>query len=137
MRSDELQVWRVRSGTRASTFWRRCAVTATCSRYSTTSTTPNTSSSAYLIGNAFECATQVLLEHFVYDPLIDWRVQWSGTGHESTLVPLSVLDPALAARCSRRKRALEHLATFQVHQPPFRFLPQRSGRSGRFFFGPT
>lgn len=57
---------------------------------------------------------EILLEHFVYDPLIDWRVQ-SGT-HESTLVPLYVINPSLAARCSSQKRRIEMDSTFQLFQ---------------------
>lgn len=57
---------------------------------------------------------EILLEHFVYDPLIDWRVQ-SGT-HESTLIPLYVINPSLAARCSSQKRKIEMDSTFQLFQ---------------------
>ena len=59
----------------------------------------------------------ILLEHFVYDPLVDWRSaqQHAGPGsHESTLVPLYVVDPTLAASCSRRKRRMETDATIQL-----------------------
>ena len=55
---------------------------------------------------------EIMLEHFVYDPLIDWRVQ-SGT-HESILVPLYVIDPTLAAHCSKQKRKMELDSTFEL-----------------------
>ena len=55
---------------------------------------------------------QILLEHFVYDPLIDWKSQF-GT-HESTLVPLYVINPVLAAQCSKQRRNLEMDATFDL-----------------------
>ena len=55
---------------------------------------------------------QILLEHFVYDPLIDWRPQF-GT-NEATLVPLFVVNPSLAAQCFKQKRALGMDAVFEL-----------------------
>lgn len=59
---------------------------------------------------------QILLEHFVYDPLIDWRSPLPSTSHESTLIPLYVVNPALAARCSKEKRIAETESTFKLFE---------------------
>ncbi len=59
---------------------------------------------------------QILLEHFVYDPLIDWRSPLPSSSHESTLIPLYVVNPSLAARCSIQKRNAETDATFKLFE---------------------
>lgn len=59
---------------------------------------------------------KILLEHFVYDPLIDWRTPVPSTSHESTLIPLYVVNPALATRCSIQKRNAEADATFKLFE---------------------
>lgn len=59
---------------------------------------------------------EILLEHFVYDPLIDWRSPHPSTSHESNLIPLYVVNPTLAARCSRDKRVAEADATFKLFE---------------------
>lgn len=59
---------------------------------------------------------KILLEHFVYDPLIDWRTPVPSTSQESTLIPLYVVNPALAARCSVEKRNAEADATFKLFE---------------------
>ena len=59
---------------------------------------------------------QILLEHFVYDPLIDWKSPNASSTTESSLIPLYVVDPALASSCSKQKRAAETDATFQLFQ---------------------
>lgn len=56
----------------------------------------------------------ILLEHFVYDPLVDWRSPIQTGSHESMIVPLYVVDPSLAARCSRQKRKMETAATLEL-----------------------
>lgn len=56
----------------------------------------------------------ILLEHFVYDPLVDWRSPVQSGSHESMLVPLYVVNPSLAARCSRQKRKMESAATVEL-----------------------
>ena len=58
---------------------------------------------------------EILLEHFVYDPLIDWRSS-SSSPQESALVPLYVVNPALAASCSVEKRRAETDATFKLFE---------------------
>ncbi|KAK4015632.1 hypothetical protein OUZ56_030607 [Daphnia magna] len=59
---------------------------------------------------------KILLEQFVYDPLIDWRTPVPSTSHESTLIPLYVVNPALATRCSIQKRNAEADATFKLFE---------------------
>ncbi|EFX69271.1 hypothetical protein DAPPUDRAFT_228726, partial [Daphnia pulex] len=59
---------------------------------------------------------KILLEHFVYDPLIDWRTPLPSTSHESTLIPLYVVNPALAAQCSIQKRIAETDSTFKLFE---------------------
>lgn len=58
----------------------------------------------------------ILLEHFIYDPLIDWKATNTSSAHEATLVPLYVVNPSLAASCSRVKRRAELDSTFELFQ---------------------
>jgi len=55
---------------------------------------------------------KILLEHFVYDPLIDWRS--SSSSQDSALIPLYVVNPSLAADCGNRKRRAELDATQEL-----------------------
>lgn len=58
----------------------------------------------------------ILLEHFIYDPLIDWKTGSTSGAQEAALVPLYVVNPTLAAKCSREKRRAELDATFELFQ---------------------
>ena len=55
---------------------------------------------------------EILLEHFVFDPLIDWRS--SSSSYDSALIPLYVVNPSLAADCGNRKRRAELDATQEL-----------------------